>query len=382
MKKLLTVLATLALAASFCAPSAHASGSKLRTVSPSWGTWTPQGFVAVADTTFLNGAVQTADTTGPVSTAGWDWSPFANSADLNAAALSVFKVFYSGALVSHDSAFVTAEFSMSSDFTTSATHVSSEFTMTQLGAGGGTQQVFATPVNLKAPVRNVVVLTAASATVGVSAPFPYVRFIVRGDGNTAARASALKLTVGYNHTDGRDGHKPRFEWERLRFGTYGPNGVVAGSEKDTSSVRFSAPDTTVSFDWSKALVGLSGNATSADTTALGAYLLLHVSSDPTGIDSFYVCVDGSPDNYRWNLTPLTGTAGGFLGSAVEAVVGSSGLAGILFGIPAHVVTALSAGPAAMPGTPFGRFRIFAGNGGEVAGGVKAWLGYRKNPYED
>lgn len=380
MKKLLAVLAVLALSA----PTAHAGGSKLRSVSPNWGTWTPQGFVAVSDTAFLNGAVAQVDTTGPISTADWDWSPFDNTADLNAAvaALSVFKVFYAGTLVSHDSAFVTTEWSMTPDFITGTTHLSSEWTLTQIGAGGGTQQVFGSPVNLKGAVRNSIALSGGAASTGPAAPFPYVRLIARTDGNTAARAAALKLTVGYWHTDGRDGHKPQFAWERLRFGTYGPNGVISGTEKDTSSVRFSAPDTTVAFDWSKALPGLWDAATSADTTALGAYLLLHVSSDPTGVDSFYVAVDGSPNGYLWNLTPLTGTAGGFLGSAAEAVAGSGGLAGILLGIPAHVLTALSAGPAAMPGTPFGRFRIFAGNGGEVAGGVKAWIGYRKNPYQE
>ena len=63
MKKLLGVALMLAL----CASSAFASGVT-RVQGLQWGTWTPQGFVASSDTTFLNGANLAAsishDTTG------------------------------------------------------------------------------------------------------------------------------------------------------------------------------------------------------------------------------------------------------------------------------------------------------------------------------
>ena len=381
MKKLLSLFAVLSLGVAFLASPAVAK-SKLRTVSPSWGTWTPQGFVAVADTTFLNGATQAVDTTGPISTADWDWAPFANSADPNAAFLSVFKVFTSGSLVSTDTMRVLIEGSVNGQYWSafSAGTSGGGGTLTQIGAGGGTQQAFASPVNLAAPTRGASSMASATLTLGMPAPVPFIRLIVSGDGNTAARAAALKAHISYWHTDGGPGKASPVEWKRLRFATYGPNGLVSTSFKDTSSVRFSAPDTTEWFDVSQAKVGMADIASAADTTALGAYLYVEASSDPSGNDSIYVCVDGSPDAYRWNLTPLTGTAGGFL----AAVSAGSGPAAVnaLFGLPAHVVTALSAGPGAMSGTPFLRFRIFAGNGGEVLGGAKVWIGYRKNTYQD
>ena len=381
MKRLTAVLAMLCVAS-----LAHAQ-SRLATTTPSWGTYTPQGFVPATaypnDTTFINGATAQVDTTGPVSTADWDWTPYDNTTANITAPLAAFKLFVAGSLVSYDTAFVFIEASMDGGTSWAAT-ATSAYALTQIGAGGGTQQLLGSPVNLSAPTRGPLGLTSATATTGIH-PLPLLRFIVRGDGNTAARGSGLRLSIAHHRTDGRDGHAPRMVWERIPFATYendGFNGLRLTSYKDTSTVRFSAPDTTAWFDLAKALVGPAQRGAAVDTTQLGAYLFLQQTSDPTGNDSFYVCVDGAAiPGYKWNTTPLQGNAGGFLAGAM-ATTGPAGEPGALFGLPAHAVTALSAGPGALASTPFVRFRIFGGNGGEAAGGLKVWLGYWKNPYED
>lgn len=358
----------------FASVSHAAHGPRVQGLS--WGTWTPQGFVASSDVTTLSGATQVVDTTGPILTDDWDWTPQANYADVNGANLHAFKIFVGGTPTSCDSAFVTVEWSIDGSAWWVANASGTAWGMTQFGAGGGTHSLYSINVGTAAPVRGP--FSLSGSTVGLAsipAPARKLRFIVRPDGNTSASFASVKLHVSYMHTDGRQGDPPRFEWTRLGWQTYGPNGPMGSTNKDTSSVRFSAPDTTSRVDWTTARIGL-GSITSADTTAAGAYLWLNAASDESSNDSLYVLQDGSADGYRWSVTPLiAGThAGGSMAAAATTGGATGAVSNALFGLPSYSVTTTHGSPGMLMGTPFTRYRVFGGNGGEVAGGMSVWVG--------
>ena len=102
MKKGLGVALMLAL----CASSAFALAAPQRVQGLRFGTWTPQGFNAEADTTFINGATQVSDTTEAFNAANADWGAMGYDAN---GSHPVFRVWISGSFVSVDTAFVSIE---------------------------------------------------------------------------------------------------------------------------------------------------------------------------------------------------------------------------------------------------------------------------------
>lgn len=369
MKKLLGVALMLAL----CASSAFAGGGNRRTVGLSFGTWTPQGFVIAADTTFLSGAVvgtANLDTTGSFDLTDCDWGPSGQDLNINNFLL---RVWAQGEFVSVDSIKVNVHQS----FDNVTWFESGTFL-----AGGlqtmGTQQAlsvpfstFSTPYGIPGPSGNTL------------APAPYARFVIQCDGNTAARMAATTVKVVYNSV--RDNPSAtQLTVKRVTWGSFSANGFNA--EKDTSSIRFTAPDTTNRFslsDWAPSASGFSAQV--ADSQVVMGMLGL-VYSDPSTNDSTYVLQQTSGDGYHWTTPALNGANGlygqyasapGTMGSTIQDLGGNT-YAGVGFLLGGSHNT-LGNRPGGLGGAAFARFIVRASGSGQVMGGTKAWVTYFRAP---
>lgn len=381
MKKLLGSLFLLAL---FAASSFGATGSAQRQQGLYFGTWTPQGFVASADTTFLNGNLAGSggevDTTGPISTADWDFFPLFGGADNNAST-PAFKVYAAatGTSVSADSMFFTPQWSYDGNF------------WGDVGAGAQassgllsyTSSVFAVPFAF-----NKISSTGSNPAQTLLPWAPLYRFIIRTDGNTAARQSGVKSSVVY-YVAGDNA--PRLVTKKLKFGTWAAG--VFSAEKDTSSFVITVTDTTGPVSLSDFCFPSPGNSVPAVGTATDSSLCLAevalVSSIGNSADSIYIVTEPSPDGYLWRSLPRSATAISTIDgrqsqalSSIAAYSNASPASAVdhailrLGGIPANV-TQTRFWPGSFFGTPNVRFRI---SGGSVAfGGASCWVSYFRAP---
>ncbi len=371
MKKLLGVALMLAL----CASSAFALAAPQRVQGLRFGTWTPQGFVAEADTTFLNGAsANTAtatfeDTTDAFVTANCDWGSMGYDAN---GVQPVFRVWVSGSFVSVDSVFVNVEQSYDKYYWFGASNNAA------IGGGpnGFTRQSISVPFIWAGASGSVVNNPTGHGVLAA----PYARFIVKVDGNTAARMAATKVNVAYRDVRDSAVPLPQMVTKKIQWGSFSANGFNV--VKDTSSVTFSAPDTTQWFSGSDMASGpANGGPLVADSTmALGNITLLY--TDPSTSDSIYIQQETSPNKSevcKVELVPANNY--GVFGCAVTAnatgidAVQDKTTSSINFGV-SHPTSQRQGGADL---APFLRFIVRAGASGEVAGGAFGWVTYWRVP---
>lgn len=362
------VLPALAIALTGTAQADNTSA--LRTVSLGWPTWTPQGATALVDTTFLSGATQVSDTTGSISTADWDFFPFSRS-DINSTAQApFFKLWVSGTFISTDSMFVIKQFSMDninweSDGPTASAAASNQ--------AYGTQQTLA-----YTPTCNFATTTDDYSGVTQNRPFPFMRFIVRVDGNTAARMTASRVFISYYRTGV---NRPQFVWKKLKWLVSGQEGNTANPPtfKDTSSILISAPDTTQRVETNDWAVGPDGVAPFANTDSTGMNARIMIRGDASAaIDSMYVMTETSADGQNFTATPLIlPGANGFANGITVAAGGAARHAGSNIGMIPLNTNRIYA--ATLFGSPFVRFRLYGSTGGVVVGASEIWVGYWRIP---
>lgn len=370
MKKLLGVALMLAL----CASSAFALAAPKRVQGLRFGTWTPQGFVAEADTTFLNGAsANTAtatfeDTTDAFVTANCDWGAMGYDPNNQH---PVFRVWISGSFVSVDTAVVTCELSWDKLNWLSSGAAAS------YGVGGETKQAIVTPFYWTGTVANVSAASSGNALVIA----PYARFIIKADGNTAARQAALRCHVSYRDVRDSPGIAPQMVVRRIQWGSFSANGFNA--VKDTSSITFSAPDTTQWIDGSEVASGPANIAglVADSTQAFGNIALIF--SDPSTADSVYIQQETSATKaevakVELKASTVFGMYCGAPGAAfVNLATGTSPGSMYIHNFGGnHPVTAR---PGDAELAPYLRWIIRGGNGGEVLGGTYGWITYFRVP---
>lgn len=365
MKKWI-VLAALALSVGLAA-EAGATGGRMRVVGLTWDTWTPQGPVVGADTTFISGATQTQDTTGVFDATKIDWNPLFRL-DPNATNVQAFKVYISGTNISVDTITVTIQGSMDKVYWYDAKAATAVGRPTTHGSNFDNLTFAYSPNNASGD--------AAAATF-----WPYFRFIIKADGNTAARHTATKCKVVSYVADDRIATAPRLVWRQLSWGTWAAGAF--SPEKDTTSVAGNAVDTTASFSWANAMLGPgvppAVGATAADSNMVTGCLFVQQTSDPSSLDSIYVAIQGSVDNYKWSTNmpyPALTLNAGYMPlvantPSYSVATATTGFAGHLGAINTGFSTLYSMSAF---GTPFMRCVVKAGAGGEVASGLKVWVG--------
>ena len=378
MKKLLGVALMLAL----CASSAFAAtGSAQRQQGLYWGTWTPQGFVASSDTTFLNGNLAGAggevDTTGPISTADWDFFPLFGGADANASS-PAFKLLVAatGTSVSSDSMFFECQWSYDGNLWGDSDAQSHAGLLSYTGAIFGTPFAFnKTSISTNNPAQTTIPWA------------PLLRFIVRTDGNTAARQSAVKASAVY-YVAGPNA--PKLVTKKLKFGTY-QAGIFSAS-KDTASFDAAALDTTGPVALSDFCFPSPGNVPPIGGTAADSSVCLMevalVSAISNAADSIYIVSESSPDGYLWRSPPKSASASSSIdGRQAAAISGMSATDNAQLISADHAIMRLGAIPVALTqsrqwgsslfASPNVRFRI---SGGSIAfGGASVWVSYFRAP---
>jgi len=310
MKKLLGSLLLLAL----CASSAFASG-KPKIQGLSWGTWTPQGFIASSDTTFLNGANLTTsisnDTTGPFFTNDMDLFPTFGGADANASSPAFkFIVSPSVANISVDSCFVIIQYSYDG--------------YRWIDGASVTQGLLGNPTNNFAFPFAFHRIASASSVAQTTLPWASMfRFIVTADGNTAARMSGVRASVGYRQADE---WTPKLIVKQLKWGTWSDGQFTAGA--DTSSLLSSRPDTTQDVSLidlalpSSGLVTATGGTAADSTTCWLQVATIGRGTDTT--DSLYIATEASYNGRIWNAREFgTGQTATYAGQQVSVQPGSS-----------------------------------------------------------
>lgn len=356
MKKVLGFVMLMALFA-----ASVFAAAPMRVQGLNWGTWTSTGFDAVADTSFLNGAVQTSDTTDAFNLANVDWGAMGYDAN---GTNPILRVWVQGSFVSCDSIFVRAEQSFDKFlwFGDAASETSN-------GYGGQNQQAFSVPFSASGTTGGVSTNPSGSGLAWA----PFVRFIVRTDGNTAARSAATTVRVAYRDVRDSPSPVPQMVSRKIKWGQFSPNGWTA--DKDSSSLLIASPDTT---QWISGVDMASGPADVAglvtdSTQAFGNITLFF--SDPSGADSAYTQVETSADGYKVNSPPLkVANVFGMLGSVVttgpETLDGSpKTIASFNFG--GNHPSIARHGDAEL--TPFLRFIVRPGASGEVMGGATGWI---------
>lgn len=376
MKKWI-VLAALALSVGLAA-EAGAAGSRLKTVGLSWDTWTPQGPVAGADTTFITGGTQTQDTTGVFDATKVDWAPTGRLDPNLANVIAAFKAFvYSGtsANISVDSVTVTIEGSMDKVNwypAKAATAVGAPTTHV------GNSQIVSFPY---VPFWG---LGDNNSSGAFPIAWPYFRFIVKADGSTTARHVATKFKVSYYVADDKIATAPRIEWKQLRWGTWAAGAFVPSADTSSIAGTGATVDTTGTADWGRYMLGPGighGIVALSDSSASVAQLFVQYT-DQSENDSVFVAQQGSPDNYVFSsnstLVALTPNAGFYTGVPVGV---SQALNGVISSSVALGLGVVPAGstfgqfyPESQFATPFTRFVIRGSTGGEVLGAVKVWIG--------
>jgi len=367
MKKLLGSLLLLAL----CASSAFALGAPPRVQGLRFGTWTPTGFEASSDTTFISGATQQSDTTEAFNAANVYWGSMGYDAN---GVTPVFRVWVSGSFISVDSVFISVEQSFDKFH-----WINADPNTPAVGgaAAGETKQALSVPFTWAGATG-----TVTANPIGHSLLLaPYARFIIRSDGNTAARMAALKANVVYRDVRDSAVPLPQMVTRRIKWGSFSANGFNV--EKDTSSVRFSAPDTTQWIDATEMANGPANlGALVADSTqAFGNISLLY--TDPSTSDSVYFQQEASPNKSEvFKVELKASTVYGMMvslpvASAIPISTGSSdkSLVSVNFGV-SHVSSPRQGGADL---APFLRWIIRGGNGGEVMGGTYGWITYFKVP---
>lgn len=370
MKKLLGVALMLAL----CASSAFALGAPARTLGLRFGTWTPQGFNAEADTTFLNGAsANTAtatfqDTTEAFNAANADWGAMGYDAN---GAHPVFRVWISGSFVSVDTAFVLCEMSWDKhNWLTAASAAASN------GMGGETKQAISVPFVWAAATGNLTSQLSGASLVAA----PYARFIIKADGNTAARQAALRCNVVYRDVRDSAVPLPQMVTRRIQWGSFAVNGFNA--VKDTSSIKFAAPDTTQWIDGSEMASGPANVAGLVADSTQGFGTIAIIYTDPSTVDSLYIQQETSATKsevckVELKASTVFGMGTGAPGSGFTNNSAASSGSHYVHGFGSNHPQTARHGDAEL--APFLRWIIRGGNGGEVMGGAYGWITYWRVP---
>lgn len=376
MKKWLGAVALLALFAS-SAFAGQASAPKVKGLY--FGTWTPQGFVAESDTTFINGAVAGVDTTGPFTVSDMDMFPTFGGADPNASSIA-FKVYTiaTGGAISTDSCSVVCQFSYDGNFWSD--NISA---VTQGLLGNTSNAIFAFPFSFN---RAAGQFTPAQAALPWA---PLLRFIVKGDGNTAARQSGVKVQVSYYEATG---NTPRLTVKTVPWGSYASSSNFVFVKDTTSFVSTTAIDTSGPIALGDLALPSFGNVapqsgTAGDSTIAIVNISVIGSAD-AAVDSVYIVTEPSPDNKNWVSLSRTSSSSATVDGRtclVQAGTYATNLAGTVGADALHC--GLGSIPVTLTqsrywvggffGTPYVRFRV---SGGAVAmPGAKMFLTYLRAP---
>lgn len=364
MKKVLGFAMLMALFAT----SALAVNSPQRVQGLRFGTWTPTGFEASSDTTFINGATQTADTTEAFNASFMDWG--ANTLDPNGIA-PVLRLWVAGDFISTDTVRVIVHQSFDKKYWWVASSTVNAGNQSQ-----GTQQAFGIPFTYQASLG---VITAPASNALIAAP--YIRFSIAGDGNTAARMSGTRAWVAYDDVRDNPNEQPMLVVRKVRWGTHTPQGFSV--EKDTSSVTFAVVDTSETFslqEWSKGPTGQ--NPTVSDSlSALGT--LCGIFEDVSGTDSVYIQQQVSPNGFHFSSPRLApdnqyGMFSGVVTATLPVDLDNASAGGFLVNVGGSHVTTGSR-PNGLSLAPFVRFTVRSSNDGEAMGSLQCWLTYWRIP---